>query len=30
MPEITTLDSHFTPYHKSSKNNATSICSAHF
>ena len=24
------LDSHFTPYHSSSKDNATSICSAHY
>lgn len=29
MPDITMLDSHFTPYHNSSKNYATFNCSAH-
>lgn len=30
MPDITMLDSHFTPYHSSSKNYATFNCSAHY
>jgi len=29
MPDITMLDSHFTPYHSSSKNYATFTCSVH-
>jgi len=30
LPDITTLDSHFTPYHSSSKNYSTFNCSAHY